>query len=209
MHPLIKIDLENALKEKVILNLGCGPEKPVGHIGIDCLDLPNVDIVADLQEGFPFLPNSSVDEIISTSLFEHIDDLGKFMAEIVRVLKPTGKCHVYVPHFSNPFYYSDYTHKSFMGLYTFFYFVDEAFQPRRKVPVFYGKTRIRVSYIRLEFLSYFAWLRPLKKLFQRWVNWSFVTQEFYEENLCYLIPCYGMTVIFHPCKGSGSDDQHV
>lgn len=209
MQPLIKINLDNALTGKVILNLGCGPKKPDGQIGIDCLNLPNVDIVADLQEGFPFLPDSSVDEIHSSSLFEHIDDLGKFMEEIVRVLKPMGSCHVYVPHFSNPFYYSDYTHKSFMGLYTFFYFVDEPFQLKRKVPTFYGNTRIRISYIRLEFMSYSALLHPIKKLFQRFVNLTTSTQEFYEENLCYLIPCYGMTITFHPRKEGSNDTQNV
>ena len=46
------------------------------------------------------------------------------MREITRVLKKNGKANIFVPHFSNPYYYSDYTHKRFLGLYTFYYFVE-------------------------------------------------------------------------------------
>src|SRR3989338_7869822 len=124
MPPEIKIDLDEILakREKVVLELGCGPTKSEGRIGIDRLALPGVDIVADINEGFPYLPDHSVDEIHSKSLFEHVENLEFFMREIVRVLKPGGKNCLFAPHFSNPYYYSDYTHTRFMGLYTFHYF---------------------------------------------------------------------------------------
>ena len=49
---------------------------------------------------------------------------------------------------------------------------------------------------RLIFYSNFRGLRFLKKVFQKLVNSSPWWQEFYEENLCYLVPCYGMELRF-------------
>lgn len=200
MESQFKIDVPARLKsgEKIVLDLGCGPNKKEGRIGIDRLDLPGVDIVADINEGFPYFSDHSIDEIHSKSLFEHVENLEFFMREIVRVLKKTGKNYLFVPHFSNPYYYSDYTHTKFMGLYTFYYFADEKHQLRRKVPNFYTEVRIRVVSQRLIFQSAFRGLNFIKKLFEKLVNLNSAMQEFYEENLCYFIPCYGMEIVFEP-----------
>lgn len=208
MNPTIKIDLAAALApgRRVLVELGCGPSKAPGHIGIDRLDLPGVDIVADLEKGLSFLPDASVDEIHSDSFLEHVTNFEDLMREIVRTLKPGGICRIFVPHFSNPFYYSDYTHIRFFGLYTFRYFCSEAEQREmvRKVPSFYSEIRIKLLSQRLTFYSSFRGVRFLKKLFQRAVNLSRWTQEFYEENLCYLIPCYGMDIRFTPDRDAAA-----
>lgn len=198
MSIIFNIDLELVLDsgKPVILELGCGPNKRPGCIGIDRLNLPGVDVVANIENGLPFLPDASVDEIYSESFFEHVPDLEKLMGEIVRILKPNGTNWLFVPHFSNPYYYSDYTHSRFFGLYTLRYFCEEKNQLRRKVPNFYSEIRIRVLSQRLIFYSNFCVLNFLKKAFQRLVNHSEWTQEFYEENLCYFIPCYGMELRF-------------
>lgn len=198
MPPILKIDLDAIIKsgERVVLELGCGPNKTPGRIGIDLLDMPGVDIVANIDEGLGFLPDSSVDAIYSESFFEHVGDLQRLMAEVVRVLKPDGYNWMFVPHFSNPYYYSDYTHKSFFGLYTLRYFCAPEHQLQRKVPAFYSSVRIRVVSQRLIFFSNFRGIRFLKKVFQKLINSSPWWQEFYEENLCYFIPCYGMELCF-------------
>jgi len=49
---------------------------------------------------------------------------------------------------------------------------------------------------RLIFFSNFRGIRLLKKVFQKLINSSPWLQEFYEENLCHLIPCYGMELRF-------------
>ena len=92
MPPTLKIDLDALLKsgQPVVLELGCGPNKTPGRIGIDMIDLPGVDIVANIDHGLGFLPDASVDAIYSESFFEHVADLQRLMAEIVRVLKPGG-----------------------------------------------------------------------------------------------------------------------
>ena len=134
MNYSIKIDLEQIINSQnpVVIELGCGKKKREGRITVDQIDLPNVDIVADIENGLPFLPDNSVDEIHCRSVLEHIENFENLMREITRVLKKNGKANIFVPHFSNPYYYSDYTHKRFFGLYTFYYFVEAKNQRKRK-----------------------------------------------------------------------------
>jgi len=198
MEPGIRIDLDEALKSDapVIVELGCGQKKKPGRIGIDKLDLPNVDIVADLENGLSFLPDNSVDQIHSRSVLPHIENFENLMREIVRVLKKNGTAHIFVPHFSNPYYYSDYTHTTFFGLYTFYYFVDTKHQLKRKIPNFYTDIRINILSQQLVFTSPFWFRRQIKKLAGLLFNCHRSLQEFYEENLCYIFPCYGIEVVF-------------
>lgn len=202
MTAVMRIDLEAMIRDghPVILELGCGLNKQPGRIGIDRLDLPGVDIVADLEKGLPFLPDGSVDEIHSKSFLEHVDDFELLMTEIVRVLKRGGRKHLFVPHFSNPYFYSDFTHKRFFGLYTFQYFVGPENQLRRKVPHFYDLPKIRVLSQYLVFQSPFRGRNKLKKVIEKIVNAHPYLQEFYEENLCYIVPCYGVRVVLTPDK---------
>lgn len=175
-------------REKVIIELGCGPAKRYENsIAIDIVDLPNVDIVADLNKGLSFLPDGSVDEIYSSHFLEHLTDLGFFMKEIHRVLKIGGKKKGSVPHFSNPYFYSDYTHRSHFGLYTLSYFSKGDYFSR-KVPTFYNDVDFKINHIKLTFYSPFKMRRRLKKPFQYIVNSSRFFQEFYEENLCHIVP---------------------
>lgn len=198
MEPLIKIDLEQVINDEgpIIVELGCGRKKKQGRIGIDQVDLPNVDIVADLEDGLSFLPDDSVDEIHSRSVLEHIENFENLMREIVRVLKKKGTVHIFVPHFSNPYYYSDYSHNRLFGLYTFYYFTDTKRQLKRKVPNFYTDIRIKIISQRLVFTSSFWFTRQIKKLAGLLFNCHRSMQEFYEENLCYILPCYGIEVEF-------------
>lgn len=200
METKLKINLEKTLNtsDKVIVDIGCGMRKKPGRIGIDRVDLPEIDIVADVEEGLTFFPNGSVDEIHCRSVLEHIENFEVLMAEIVRVMKKNSTAHISVPHFSNPYYYSDYTHKRFFGLYTFYYFVSPKYQLRRKVPDFYTKTRIRILSQRLIFRSVFKIINPFKKLFGWFINLHPFLQQYYEENLCYLLPCHGIEIVFTP-----------
>jgi len=179
-----------------MIELGCGRKKAAHRVTIDKVDLPEVDIVADLEEGLTFLPDQSVDEIHCRSVLEHIENFESLMIEMIRVLKQKGTAHVFVPHFSNPYYYSDYTHRRFFGLFTFYYFVNREFQPHRKVPDYYTDAKIRILSQRLVFRSCFKILNPFRKLFGWFINQHTLFQEYYEENLCYMIPCHGIEVVF-------------
>lgn len=198
MEPYIRVDLDKVIKgdNPVIIELGCGERKKQDRITIDKLDLPHVDIVADMEEGLSFLPDNSVDEIHCRSVLEHIENFEDLIGEIVRVLKKEGKAHIFVPHFSSPYYYSDYTHKRPFGLYTFYYFVDKKQQLKRNVPNFYSNTRIVIVSQRLKFRSIFFLLSPFKKLFGWFINLHPILQAYYEENLCYIVPCHGIEIVF-------------
>lgn len=202
MGSQIKIDVNEFITSgnPVVVEIGCGRKKKSGCLGIDRADLPGVDIVADIEKGLVFLPDDSVDEIHSRSVLEHIDNFEFLMEEIVRVLKPEGTANIFVPHFSNPYFYSDYTHRRAFGLYTFYYFVENKHQPARKVPDYYSDIKIEIQCIRLKFRSSFKLLNPFRKLFGRFINLHPRLQQFYEENLCYLFPCHGIEVVFRPAK---------
>ena len=210
MNVIFKIDLNKILNqtEPVILELGSGEKRWPGRICIDRLDMPDVDIVADLEEGFPFLPDNSVDAIYSKSFLEHIDHFDFLMQEIWRVLKPTGRKYLYVPHFSNPYYYSDYTHKRFFGLYTFEYFSACQTRFKRKVPSFYQGYGFMTEEITLVFTSPWKSRKLFKRMFQKIINLHPWLMEFYEENLCYLIPCYALQVTLRPVKETSSPHNH-
>ena len=200
--PKFNIDLDELLagQEIIRLNLGCGAERRSGYIGIDQFDLPGVDIVANLEEGLSFLPSESVDEIYSKSFLEHVVNFESLMKECWRVLKKNGSMELFVPHFSNPYYYSDYTHKRFFGLYTFEYFSKKQEFFKRKLPSFYTDFYFRTKKIKLIFTSPFFSRKVIKKLGDIVFNLSPGVQEFYEENLCYLFPCYGLQISLEPDK---------
>lgn len=202
MQPLIRIDLEAKINgpDPLIVELGCGRKERPGRITIDKADMPHVNIVADIEDGLGYLPDKSIDEIHCRSVLEHIEHFEKLMSEIVRVLKDTGTAHIFVPHFSNPYYYSDFTHTRFFGLYTFYYFVESGSQLKRKVPDYYTNLRIRVISQRLVFRSAFKLLNPAKKLFGWLINRHHLLQEFYEENLCYAFPCHGIEIVFRAAE---------
>jgi len=192
MQAVFKPNIKNKLKSSkfIKVELGCGSSRKIeGAITIDMLESDSVDIVTNINNGLP-LEDNSVDEIYSFHFLEHVDDLEFILKEVYRVLKPNGKKIGTVPHFSNPFFYSDPTHNSFFGLYSFNYFDKEQKIVKRKVPIFYTESFFEVSKLKLNFTSPFIGRYAFKKFIGLLVNLSSYTKEFYEENLCYIIPAY-------------------
>lgn len=175
-----------------ILELGCGNRKRIENsIGIDIIDYDNVDIVGDVFDVLNEIPNGSIDVVYSHSFFEHIDDLKKLMTELARVVKTDGHLEITVPHFSNPYFYSDYTHRAFFGLYTFCYFCEQNLF-RRVVPTYEHEINFELEDVKLIFKSPppFYLRYGIKKILQFIFNMSRYMQEFYEENCSYIFPCY-------------------
>ena len=177
-------------RDSVILELGCGPRKRVpAAIGIDALDYPSVDVVGDVFEVLERLADDSVDELHSYHFIEHIPDVLNLVKAMSRILKPGGTIVCVAPHFSNPYFYSDYTHKQFFGLYTFSYLaVDNIF--KRRTPNYGNQIPLTLIDVKLVFRSPFKIRNKLKKIVQKLVNFSTYSKEFYEENLSQLLPCY-------------------
>lgn len=81
----------------VVLNVGCGPTRIAGEIGVDLHPTGGCDVQADLM-ALPFR-DGSVDGVRLDHVLEHLDQRAAFaaLAEARRVLKQCGTITVGVP----------------------------------------------------------------------------------------------------------------
>ena len=166
------------------LNIGSGLRPKSGYYSVDHLELPSVDIVADLNEPLDLIPDNCVSRVYSHHTFEHLTELCPLMRELHRVLRPDGSVEIIVPHYSNVFGYSDPTHVRFFGLFTMYYFVSSKNQPEfRKVPAFYTDVNYFIESIRIEFYKMGLIDKLFAPILNKWVNKSIKTQTFYERRL--------------------------
>jgi hypothetical protein len=186
VNPKVADDL--AAGRPIRLNLGVGRRPREGYYGLDWIEMPGVDVVADLNEPLGQLPDSSVSAVYSHHTFEHVVNFLPLLKEIHRVVVPNGQVEVVVPHFSNPYGFSDPTHVRFFGLYSFYYFADEADQPRRKVPAFYLPERFAVDGVSVTLLPTLLLIKPLRRLATRMVNSSMWMLDWYERVWCRRFP---------------------
>ena len=189
-------------RNSVTLELGCGNRKRFENsIGIDMLDYPCVDIVGNLLEVLQAFPFGSVDRVTSHHVFEHLSDLEGMLLELARILKTGGKLEIIAPHFSNPYYFSDTTHKSFFGLYSLCYFSSGSpFQ--RQVPSYQRQLNFEIVTVDLIFKSTkpFYVRHGFKRLLGYLFNFNNYTRELYEENFCYIFPCYELRYVLKKFK---------
>ena len=140
-------------KEDFQLELGCGARKrSTSAIGIDLADHPCVDIVGDMAEALAVLPEGSISRIDAFHSLEHVDDLASLIGRIAKVLKQNGTVSITAPHFSNPHFYSDYTHRHFFGLYTLCYLARSSLF-KRGVPQYDPEYTLRLVKVSLVFKS--------------------------------------------------------
>ena len=174
------------------LDIGCGARKRgPDYIGIDRRALAGVDLVGEIADVLATIPDGVVAEIHCSHVLEHVDDLEGVLAEMCRVLCRGARLEIVVPHFSNPYFASDPTHRRPFGLYTFSYLVADA-PLRRQVPRYGEPLPLRLASVGLGFKSTppFYVRHAFKRAVGVLVNLSRWTREFYEENLVYLVPCY-------------------
>ena len=180
--------------QRAVIELGCGSRKRYpGSIGIDAIDGDAVDIVGDALEVQRALPGGSARLVTSSHFLEHVADPGVMLDEMSRLLAPGGEIEIIVPHFSNPYYHSDPTHASKIGfgLYTMSYYArDPLF--RRQVPGYVRRQQLTLKRVDLRFKSIrpFYGRHAIKRLVGPLFNSCRYLQELWEENLCYLFPCY-------------------
>jgi SAM-dependent methyltransferase len=174
------------------LELGCGNRKRSRQaIGVDMLDYPDVDIVGDVYEALALFPAQSVHAVYSYHFVEHVPDVPRLLFELARIVKPGGYVEFVAPHFSNSYFYSDPTHRSFFGLYTFCYFADQSIFARQ-VPTYGYKADFKLAEVDLVFKSTrpFFIRHGIRKVLGFFFNSSNFMKEMYEENFCYLLSCY-------------------
>lgn len=202
INPIRKtfLDKNNLLKSRLAsgpleLELGVGNHKRNENaLGIDLIDSSSTDLVGDAMTIIASLPDDSVGYIESWHFIEHVEDLPSLLNEITRVMQNGGRLRFVVPHFSNPFFYSDPTHRTYFGLYTFAYYaMSDIFL--RSIPSYCLINGLELQAVRLCFRSY----RPhffrhgLKLLVGRIVNSNTWLQELYEECFCWICPCYDVS----------------
>jgi predicted SAM-dependent methyltransferase len=181
------------------INLGAGRKHKHGYISVDyysefdqaqmdgrSVRYHNGDAIGYIES----LSNDSVSEVYSRHFLEHLDrgDLTRLVSNVERILVSGGTARFIVPHWANPFYYSDPTHVQHFGLYSFDYLSRHPYL-RRSVPNYSVITEMKVARVEIRFISCKA-LRPLTWVASKIVNLSRFLLEFYEANLANLLPPY-------------------
>jgi hypothetical protein len=178
------------------VNLGSGNKKILSeYVNVDIDAETHPDILMDCLDYLKTLDTNSVYEIRADHFFEHIDGHREYLEQFSRVLHSSGFISVTVPHFSNPYFYSDPTHSKFFGLYTFCYYLSCTLFSRKvpkyaatSLPLFVSRVRLKFKLPRI-----FLPIYPLAILFSILFNLSPLSQEIYEYFLSGLIPCYEIT----------------
>ena len=179
-------DLDN--NKLLSLNLGSGYEKKGDFYNLDINEGLGVDIVADLNLHLDKLPNNSVSKIYSNQTFEHVDNLFGLLSEIHRVCVNGAICEIIVPHFANPYYYSDPTHVRHFGLFSMHYFTSEEYQWKRKVPSYYSETKFILKDAKIMFYKDTLVDHVFALILGPLVNSSRTTQFIYERRFSWIYP---------------------
>lgn len=166
-----------------ILDVGCGANKYPDAIGIDYNPRTDADVVHDLGVvPYPFADNE-FDRVICRHVVEHVPDMMALITELHRITKPGGRIEIVTPHYSNPDWPSDLTHRNHLNSYSFKFFVRE-----RKLFPFY--TDLELKPIRLYVTLANLWralgIEFLVNLDQRWPAFRF-TRKFWEFYLNFIL----------------------
>lgn len=106
------------------IDLGCGPYKAEGFLGVDYVDQSGVDLVADLNQRFPFADNR-VEVVRAHDVIEHLPDRLHTMNEIWRIAQPDGLVDIRVPSTDGRGAFQDPTHVSYWNINSFKYYCVE------------------------------------------------------------------------------------
>ncbi|HHT9138680.1 MAG TPA: class I SAM-dependent methyltransferase [Candidatus Wunengus sp. YC60] len=174
------------MKDKKILDIGCGRHKLVGSIGLDQYPFDGVDIVHDLNNPLPF-EDEEFDAVFANQLLEHVENMVVLVYEIHRILKPGGIFLAHVPYFRSSWAHIDPTHvRSFtinsMDYFvkgTYFYenyrFRNEAFQ---KIEVFidndYSSTILRRFFTQMALKNPFKYENSILSILFRFEQISYL-----------------------------------
>ncbi len=167
---------------KKILDVGCGQNKFPGAIGIDANPRTQADIIHDLGV-FPYpFGDDEFDEVISRHVIEHVPDVLGFVNELHRITKPGGRIKIVTPHYSNPDWATDPTHRNHFNSYSF-----TCFMPDRTPFPFYTLAELRPLsvYVTLANLWRAIGLEFLVNVDQHWPSLRFTRKfwEFYLSNI--------------------------
>ncbi len=179
------------------LDLGSGSRPYKDYLGVDNAIKNKLVVKKDVLIFLKSLSKNSVSHIYSRHYLEHTDSdqFLKILHEIDRVLIKNGEMIFTVPHYSNPFYYSDPTHKTFFGVHTFSYLCETSCL-KRHVPGYVSITgwhliNLRVNFVPMIKVRLFGLRLPLlSDLFNILVNSHFKLIELFERYLASIFSIY-------------------
>jgi len=143
----------------------------------------HADVIHDLGDiPYPFAADE-FDEVVCRHVAEHVPDVISFVTEIYRITKPGGRIKIVTPHYSNPDWATDPTHRNHLNSYSFNCFIDE-----RQLFPFYTDVKLKPirTYVSLANLWRAVGLEFIVNLDQHWPAFRF-TRKFWEFYLCNVI----------------------
>jgi len=161
---------------KSILDVGCGQNKFAGAVGIDSNPRSHADVIHDLGV-FPYpFERDQFDEVICRHVIEHVPDVIGLVTELHRITRPGGRLKIVTPHYSNPDWATDPTHRNHFNSYSFNCFV------KGQTPFpFYTDVELRTisTYVSLANLWRALGIEFIVNLDQHWPATRF-TRKFWE-----------------------------
>lgn len=196
------------------LNLGCGHKAVEGYVGVDIGEARAAEVKADVGALLRRLPDASVAALYTRHFLEHVapPDLLPLLAQMDRVLRPGGRLRVIVPHFSNPFFYSDPTHRQAFGVHTFSYLCERSCL-RREVPRYaairgWSLERVRLGFVPWKRLRLLGIKLPMPSdLLNAGLRRSTLATELFERYLCWVLPIYEVEYEIAKAGASGGTPQ--
>lgn len=166
----------STVPEEKILDVGCGQNKYPQSIGIDSNPRSHADVIHDLGVvPYPF-PADEFDQVVCRHVIEHVPDVMAFMTELHRITKPGGRIQIVTPHYTNPDWATDPTHRNHFNSYSF-----NCFIPGETPFPFYTTVELKAlrTYVSLANLWRTLGLEFITNLDQRWRAFRF-TRKFWE-----------------------------
>ena len=165
-----------------ILDVGCGTNKYEGAIGLDNNPRTNADVIHDLGDiPYPF-PNDEFDLVVANHVVEHVPDVIAFIGELHRITRPGGSIKLLTPHYTNPDWANDPTHRNHINSYTF-----NTFMAGRQVFDFYTDVQLKPVRCHVSLLGLWKALgiQFLVNLDQKMPSLRFL-RKFWEQYLSYI-----------------------
>lgn len=162
-----------------ILDIGCGANKVAGAVGMDVNPRTAADVVHDLDDlPYPFA-DDAFDEVIGRHVIEHVQNPMAVMCELHRITRAGGTVKLLAPHWTNPDFATDLTHRNHLNSYSFRNFLAD-----RAVFDFYTEARFKQRACRVTLLNLWklTGLEYLINLDNRHPRWRFI-RKFWEQYL--------------------------
>jgi len=155
-----------------ILDIGCGHVKVPGAVGLDNVDLANVDVVHDILD-FPYpFDERYFDAIYLKHVIEHfsIMKIDEILLECHRILKNNGKLYINVPHAFSIAAFTDPTHKTFFTFTSgYFWDKDNSKEYYKEINFLWSLVSIRCSLTWFDSKRF--QLRKIDKFFSNILSW--------------------------------------